>query len=180
MNAEKYTYNGESMDEYTATQKQRHIERQIRRWKREEAGMAAAGMPTDEAKAKVARWQETQRDFIRQTGLKRQYDREQIGKAVVKAGNGDIIKVHRTLPTAQPNVITQVNSAKGGISRNYYDSDGRWEKQITNNNHGNPKYHPFGSHGEHAHDIIWEDGKIVGRPKRELTEAERKEIGDIL
>ncbi len=82
MNAKKYTYNGESMDEYTATQKQRYIERQIRRWKREEAGMKAAGLSTDEAKAKVAHWQGVQRDFIKQTGLKRQYDREQVGKAV--------------------------------------------------------------------------------------------------
>ncbi len=78
--AKNYTYNGQKLTEYEATQQQRHIERQIRRWKREEAGMKAAGLSPDEAKAKIAQWQATQRDFIKQTGLKRQYDREQIGK----------------------------------------------------------------------------------------------------
>ncbi len=75
-----YTYNGNKMTEYEATQKQRHIERQIRRWKREEQAMKAIGFPTDESTAKVRQWQGIQRDFIKQTGLKRQYDREQIGK----------------------------------------------------------------------------------------------------
>ena len=41
--------------------------------------MNAAGLDAGEAAAKVAHWQETQRGFIAQTGLKRQYDREQIG-----------------------------------------------------------------------------------------------------
>jgi hypothetical protein len=78
MNAKKYTYNGEKLTEYEASQKQRYIERQIRRWKREQRAMEAAGQPTEEAAAKLAKWQDIQRDFIRQTGLKRQYDRENI------------------------------------------------------------------------------------------------------
>ena len=78
MNAKKYTYNGEKLTEYEASQKQRYIERQIRRWKRERRAMEAAGQPTEEAAAKLAKWQDIQRDFIRQTGLKRQYDRENI------------------------------------------------------------------------------------------------------
>ncbi len=78
MEAKDYTYNGQKMTEYEATQRQRHIERQIRKWKREEAAMSAAGLSTDEAKAKIAHWQGVQRDFINQTGLKRQYDREQV------------------------------------------------------------------------------------------------------
>lgn len=78
MEAKKYTYNGQKINEYEATQKQRYIERQIRRWKREEEAMKAMDMPTEESKAKVKEWQGIQRDFIKQTGLKRQYDREQI------------------------------------------------------------------------------------------------------
>lgn len=80
LNAMEYEYNGRKMTEYEATQKQRHIERQIRRWKREEQAMKAIDFPTDESTAKVRQWQGIQRDFIKQTGLKRQYDREQIGK----------------------------------------------------------------------------------------------------
>ena len=73
------TYNGEKMTEYEALGKQRYIERGIRRWKREAGAMGAAGQDTSEAKAKVREWQARQRDFLQQTGLKRDYSREQIG-----------------------------------------------------------------------------------------------------
>lgn len=78
MNAPKYEYNGQKMTEYEATQRQRYIERQIRRWKREKGAMKAAGLDTAESAAKLKKWQDTQRDFLRQTGLKRQYDRERV------------------------------------------------------------------------------------------------------
>ena len=76
----KYTYNGEKMTEYEATQRQRYIERQLRRWKREEAGMKAAGLSTDKAESKIKHWNDIQEDFLKQTGLKRQYGREDIPK----------------------------------------------------------------------------------------------------
>lgn len=84
MDAKKIPYNGQMLTEYEASQQQRYIERQIRRWKREENAMAAAGESTEEAAAKVAQWQGRQRDFVKQTGLKRQYDREQIVSAGAK------------------------------------------------------------------------------------------------
>ncbi len=90
------------------------------------------------------------------------------------------MKATKTVATSTPNSITQITSKNGGISRNYYDSTGNWVKQISNNNHGNSKNHPYGSNGEHAHDIIWKDGRIIDRPTRELTEQERKESADIL
>ena len=102
------------------------------------------------------------------------------GKPVEKAGDSGIIKVNKTTPIGKPNSVTQIENKNGGINRNYYDADGRWYKQITNNNHGNAKQHPYGKNGEHAHDIVWENGKIAGRPTRELTEDERKENEDIL
>ncbi len=79
MNAKNYTYNGQAMTEYEATQKQRYIERQIRKWKREYVGMEAAKLPLDEASSKIARWRSIQEDFLKQTGLKPQKDREMIG-----------------------------------------------------------------------------------------------------
>ena len=78
LNAPKYDYNGQKITEYEAMQRQRYIERQIRRWKREKAAMAAAGQDTAESAAKVRHWQEVRRDFLAQTGLKRQYERERI------------------------------------------------------------------------------------------------------
>ena len=78
LNAKKYTYNGEKLTEYEANQKQRYIERQIRRWKREYKAMEAAGLPTDEAAAKLNQWHRKMDDFIKQTGLKRQSNREEL------------------------------------------------------------------------------------------------------
>ena len=93
----------------------------------------------------------------------------------------DIIRVSKTTLTAEPNTITEVVGKRGGIDRNYYGADGKQNKQISNNDHGNPKRHPYGKHGEHAHDYIYdEEGKLKGRPVRELTEQERKENEDII
>ena len=44
--------------------------------------MEVAGLDSAAAHAKVLKWQAVQRDFVRQTGLKRQYNREQIGKVI--------------------------------------------------------------------------------------------------
>ncbi len=77
-NAKKYTYDGKKLTEYEASQVQRHYERQIRRWKRENAAMQAAGLDTTESAMKIHSWQKRQKDFIRQTGLKRQAEREQV------------------------------------------------------------------------------------------------------
>ncbi len=76
--AKSYEYNGQKMTEYEALQTQRQIERHIRRWKRENMAMAAAGKDTTESAARLRRWQEEQKNFIRQTGLKRQAGREQV------------------------------------------------------------------------------------------------------
>ena len=87
--AKKYSYNGVKMTEYEASQKQRYIERQKRRWKRENAAMAAAGLDTSESAAKIAKWSAIEKDFCRQTGLKRQEERSFIGdKAAGKGLNG--------------------------------------------------------------------------------------------
>lgn len=75
--AKAFEYNGQRMTEYEASQLQRYIERQIRRWKREAAALGAAGLETEKSTAKVRQWQSTMGDFLDQTGLKRQASREQ-------------------------------------------------------------------------------------------------------
>lgn len=79
LEAKSITYNGEKLTEYEASQRQRYIERQIRRWKREQQAMKAAGQPQEEARAKLKEWRALQTDLVEQTGLKRQYDRERAG-----------------------------------------------------------------------------------------------------
>lgn len=71
-------YNGEKLTEYEASQKQRYMERQIRKYKREAVALEAAGLDPSAAQANVKKWQGALDDFTEQTGMKRQYDREQV------------------------------------------------------------------------------------------------------
>lgn len=97
------------------------------------------------------------------------------------AGGQSMIAVEHTELTGPPNGITQTTNGKGGIDRNYYDGAGKQTKQISNNDHGHPKQHGFGKHGEHAHDYIYdENGDLIERPIRDLTDEEREENDDIL
>lgn len=83
-NSKEVTYNGKPMSVYEATQRQRYIERQIRRWKREAAALEAAGQDNSTASSKISEWQARQRDFIDQTGLQRDYFRERAGAQLTK------------------------------------------------------------------------------------------------
>jgi hypothetical protein len=74
----KTTYQGREIDEYTATQYQRGIERKIRFWKRQVAALNAAKLDSTKEQMKVAQWQRAMREFVAQTGLDRQYSREQV------------------------------------------------------------------------------------------------------
>ena len=74
----KVTYNGQELSVYEASQQQRYIERQIRRWKREYMAMDAAGADTTEASVKLAQWRAKQKDFINQTGLDEDNFRSQV------------------------------------------------------------------------------------------------------
>ena len=71
-------YSGEKISMYDATQVQRYIERNIRRWKRQAQALAAAGLENSKEMSLVKSWQARMRDFINQTKLTRQSIREQI------------------------------------------------------------------------------------------------------
>lgn len=77
------TYNGKEMSVYEASQQQRYIERQIRKWKREAGALEAAGLDTEYEKGKGREWQSIMRDFTKQTNLIRQREREQIAPFVL-------------------------------------------------------------------------------------------------
>ena len=78
--AKDYEYNGVRMTEYEALQEQRKIERNIRRWKREQNALQAAGLDSSEASAKITEWNRRQKDFLEQTGLKADGMRAAVGK----------------------------------------------------------------------------------------------------
>ena len=78
MKQKKVNYNGQKVTTYEASQIQRKIERNIRRWKRENEAAKVIGIGTEESAAKLKYWRLEMDDFISQTGFKRQYAREDI------------------------------------------------------------------------------------------------------
>lgn len=116
-------------------------------------------------------------------------DRHFKKETVENTGKSGIIKANRTISghsntpkNAEPNDIIDHLSEDGTVdARGFYDNDGMKEKDIHTTNHGNPKHHNYGEHGEHGHDYEWnEDGSLKEKTTRELREDERKENGDIL
>ena len=110
-----------------------------------------------------------------------QIDAEKMGNVVTNAVGKSITVVQSPTINGIPNSITQTIAKKGNITRNYYDETGRQSKQISNDDHGENDNIKFGKNGEHAHDYKYsDDGSLQERPKRELTDEERKENADIL
>ena len=93
-----------------------------------------------------------------------------------------VTNAHTMPPKCEPGTILDHVGKKGVVeTRTFYGDDGYKFKEITNHNHGNPKWHPYGEHGEHAHDYKWdENGKMISRTTREITPEERKENSEIL
>lgn len=73
---QKVVYQGKEMSVYEATQQQRAIERKIREWKRKAGALEAAGLDHERETAKVREWQARMREFVKETGLIRQGERE--------------------------------------------------------------------------------------------------------
>lgn len=191
------TYNGKQYTTYEALQQQRKMERTMRKSRQDIELLKEAEVDEETIILKKARYQgqmQTYKDFSEKMKLPEQMDRVYKDglkgkflptktelKKVENTRKSGIIRVNKTTLKGEPNTITEVVNKKGGIDRNYYDSKGRQIKQISNNDHGKPKQHPFGKNGEHVHDYVYdEDGGLIERTIRELKDSERKENGDIL
>lgn len=188
-NNEGCIIDGEHYTTYEAKQLMRQLETKIRRQK--DIATVARSSGDDvlrrQAQSKITQYTAAYKRVSDASGLKTRFERTFVSgfkdvklPSLTNAAGRDIIEVGKASVTAEPNTITQIVTKTGGISRNYYDATGKWSKQITNNNHGNAKQHPFGLKGEHAHDIVWDGDKVVDRRVRELSEEERKENADIL
>ena len=94
-----------------------------------------------------------------------------------------VIAGHSSTPKkARPNSVIDHLGENGQVeTRTFYGTDGYKKTDVTNHDHGFPARHPYGKHGEHAHDYEWdEDGRLKNRTTREITEQEREECRDIL
>ncbi len=190
------TYMGKEYTSYEATQRQRYLETLMRKQRQDIKLMQDAKADPDDIINAQIRYRETMRqykEFSKTMGLPEQRERiyadglgniggrGKLSPGLKNAAGHSIIKADRSDLQGPPNGVTQVTHKKGGIDRNYYDATGKQHKQVSNNNHGKPKAHPYGAQGEHAHDYQYDDkGELTGRPMREMTELERKENADIL
>lgn len=80
LDAKKITYNGEQYTEYEASQIQRGIEREIRKYKRTVQALEAAGQDSSAIKAKLRASQKSYTDFTEQTGIRKQSARTQVAQ----------------------------------------------------------------------------------------------------
>lgn len=197
LNARDIEYSGKKYTQYEISQMQRARERTVRKYKRRYLAETEAGVDTTASAVKLRQSRQELADFISATGGRADsartsvtgFGRSEASRAawdvrhntLTNAAGQTIIKVSKSDIKGPRNGITQKTNAKGGIDRNYYGADGRQTKQISNNGHGHKVEEALGKHGEHAHDYIFDaTGRLIGRPSRELTDAERKENSDIL
>ena len=87
----------------------------------------------------------------------------------------------KTTPKYKPNAIVDVVTHGAERDRIIYDENGYFKTFIHGGDHGQPKNHPFGVHGEHAHDFFWIPGEKHPRKiTRELTDFERIQHADMI
>lgn len=210
LDAKNIEYKGKLYSRYEISQKQRALERKVRAAKKSYLAEDAAGLDTAQSAVKLKTARQNLAAFVRETGGRNDsartfvagFGRSESSRATAQARrevekytayrynrNGTIVvtddrtgEAHsRVSATYRPFAVVDTTSQRGAQQdRTFYDAEGRMVRQISNGPHGNRKKHPYGQHGEHAHDIIWADGRITGRPTRELTDDERKENADIL
>ncbi|MBQ8298170.1 MAG: phage minor capsid protein [Ruminococcus sp.] len=188
-------YGSRTYTKYEAQQRQRRLETTMRAQRQEIKLLQNGGADEDDiinARARYRAISHEYAQFSEAMGIPQQRERVTVDglgnigvgkykKPLTNAAGKPIIKVKNSKLVSEPNSITQKTNKKGGIDRNYYGNDGNQIKQVTNNNHGNPKKHPYGKHGEHAHDYFYDkDGNLIRGEARELTDIERKENEDIL
>ena len=185
-----FEFEGKKYTKYEASQTMSQIESRVKKLK-DRANIATAAGDDDlrrEEQYKINLLTNKYAKLSETCELPTKMERMQVAgyrpvkmKTLTNAAGQTIIEVDSTTLKGIPNSITQKTSRKGGIERNYYDGYGNQYKQISNNDHGKPKQHPFGKNGEHAHDYIYDDeGNLIGRPIRPLTDLEEKESADIL
>lgn len=214
-----FEFEGREYTAYEATQKQRQIERALRRTKREL--ISAEGISDEEGYTdRAARYRALNDEyeaFSKAAGLRPQNERANILefgpkeaqralKAVRRAEkakedvekysayryNGDgTIKVtddwtgrkHFNRPREyKPFAVVDTTSQNGKQrDRTVYDENAIMKIQIHGGDHGRPKKHPYGKHGEHVHDVTWPEGSEKAETiVREATDEERIYYRDIL
>ena len=110
-----------------------------------------------------------------------------INSLLPNANGGTLTPTRTTTAHSQPitdaaNAIVDQVTKKGGISRYFYDADGKVFMRLDNNDHGYPSRHPFGNGGAHYTRALYgTDGSFLGwSGNRCLTSKMRRLCRDII
>ena len=207
-NAAGVDYQGKHYTGYEATQMQRRVENSIRNQRRQILVDEATGsdsLQTDQIR--LVRLNDEYVRFSKAAGLRTQTERLEVSGfgprqataaektvekySAVRYNNSGTVVVTDDWTAREkatiskrylPNAVVDTVS-RGGLQhdRTLYDADGVMKTQIHGGNHGNPKRHPYGKHGEHVHDYAWVPGnKKPDKSTRNPTDAEKAQHADIL
>lgn len=130
----KLKYNGKEYTEYEATQKQREIEREIRKQKKVAASLDAAGEDSSEARAKLRESQKRYTDFTEQTGMKKQSARTQIGTAkaqrAVNKANKEAAQNSASKPLTNNVNSDRINDDNIRVRKSYIEETAKIKENI--------------------------------------------------
>lgn len=204
-NAKRYTIDGKEYSGYGITQMQRRLETAVRNEKttRDLAKASGDNVLVKRCNERIKAYQGKYDDISTITGIQGDKKRMSVSKSKKVLTNNtkriiietkriskiEIVKPdlvvdgHNGTPkTAEPNIVIDHKDRDGKVDiRTFYGDDGYKKKEIHTTDHGHPKQHPYGKHGEHAEDYFWDEvGNLKQKNRRELTEKEREENKDIL
>lgn len=115
MERKEFTYNGQEMTRYEASQYQRYLERNIRAYKRQYLAEEAAGVDTTRTSVKLAQWRARQKDFLDKTGL----DEDNIRHRVSGFGHSQASKAAWEAKKASSNTLPASFAKTSGISSKF-------------------------------------------------------------
>ena len=123
----------EALKQYELAQKQRYIERGIRKWKRKAEIFKNAEDKEycDKCKEKIKEWQKRNQHFVKNNNLRRDFSRENVEK-VTKVPKSDILKANNNNQDIFNSKVTKLEKIKNISDKSKTAVLEKYEKQIVN------------------------------------------------
>lgn len=157
-------YKGKELSYYDATQKQRYLERQVRRWKREYLMLDAAGQDTTQAAVKLNDWRRKLDDFLEQTGLDRQSSREMVNGFGRSQASKAVwtVKKYETISASLKSVTTSTGVSISDVSTHVVERCN--QRQVSTENIVDALTNPLKTNkirADHSQQFVGESATVV-------------------
>ena len=117
MERKEFTYNGQEMTRYEASQYQRYLERNIRAYKRQYLAEEAAGVDTTRTSVKLAQWRARQKDFLDKTGLDEDNIRHRVSGFGHRQASKAVAQAKRIEKQKKDDIIKEKIRKAGGLAQ---------------------------------------------------------------